>query len=162
MNGENENKGPSITRGTKQADVLGASKGHKAGDARPQARPLNGIQIPSACSRSPWLSRFGVSKAAKGHFYSWLLLASARLRHGQSHAQITDRILAGEIAGKQEKGRPKLSSTQSGGMVCSRCLGVPDGDNQNGSSPLSDSPFCRWTGVTSGIKSTRSISREDG
>lgn len=138
------------------------AKGHQARNACPQALTLDGLQIPSACSRSPWLSRFGVSEAAKGHFYSWLLLASARLRHGQSHAQVTDRILAGEIAGKQEKGRPKPASTQGGGMVRSRCLGVPDGDNQKGSSPLSDSPFSRWTRVTSGIESTRNISREDG
>jgi hypothetical protein len=87
------------------------------------------------------LSGFGVSEATKGYLYSWVLLASARLRNGQSHAQNTDRLLAEEITGKQETRHPKLSSAQGGGMVCSRYLGMPDGIDQNGSSPLSDNPF---------------------
>jgi len=138
------------------------AKGHQARNACPQALTLDGLQVPSACSRYPWLSGFGVSETMKGYFHSWVLLASARLRHGQSHAQVTYRVLAGEIDGKQETGRPKPSSAQGGGMVCSCYLGVSDGVDQNGSTPLSDRTFSRWTRVAYETRSMRNINREDG
>ena len=144
-------EGPADARGAQQEDVLGARQGHQARALRPQPRALIGLQVPASCAGSAGMPRSRFSQPTEGHFRPWMLLASARLCHGQSDAQDASWVLAKQAGRKREAGRRNQAPTQKGGMVNPCYLGVPGRCLEDEVASGADRPVSRAaTGVASG------------